>query len=269
MIPWTDGFHWTAGHIIFLSLFFAVVATILATLLLAVWRTVTEFRENRAAKTCWKQTFAALPEPERRCRHELAGRVPSRICDNAFDCCHCAKYVEFAALPAGTPASTMAVSYSNQRLYHRGHTWVLPQDDGTLTVGLDEFASHLIGQPDSVELPTKGSKIEGNSIAWRMSKNGYEIRVRAPFDGTVVSTGGTPEGWYLRLRPKVPVNLSHLLHGPEVPGWLASELDRLQLQLSRPEAACLADGGTLLPQLMDVVPEADWEAVLAATFLET
>ena len=29
MFPGIDGFHWTAGHIIFLSLFFAVVMTIL------------------------------------------------------------------------------------------------------------------------------------------------------------------------------------------------------------------------------------------------
>jgi len=47
------------------------------------------------------------------------------------------------------------------------------------------------------------------------------------------------------------------------------ELDRLQLQFSPPDApACLADGGTLMPNLMDAMPAADWDAVLAATFQE-
>jgi len=36
MFPWNDGFHWTAGHIIFLSLFFAVVLTILTRLVTAI-----------------------------------------------------------------------------------------------------------------------------------------------------------------------------------------------------------------------------------------
>ncbi|MGB7848624.1 MAG: hypothetical protein WBL63_23630 [Candidatus Acidiferrum sp.] len=270
MFPWIDGFHWTAGHIIFLSLFFAVVLTILATLVSAAWRTASDFRTHRATEICWCMNFADLPEAERRCRHQFAGRVLSRICDNAFDCRHCPQYAEFAALPARTSTQNVAVNYSDNLLYHRGHTWLRPEDDGTLTVGLDDFARHLIGRPDSVDLPMEGSETENNGIAWRMMKNGHEVRVRAPIDGTVVSTGGEEEGWYLRLRPRVPVDLRHLLRSVEVPGWLTGELDRLQSQLSTSDAGpCLADGGSLMPDLMDAMPNADWEAVLAATFLDT
>jgi glycine cleavage system H lipoate-binding protein len=246
MFPWVDGFHWSVGHIVFLSLFFAVVLTILSTLLSAVWRTASDFRTHRATDMCWRMNFAELPETERRCRHQLAGRVLSRICDNAFDCRHCLKYAEFAGL--------------------RVH----PESDGTLTVGLDELAHHLIGRPDSVELPEKGSEIESNGVAWRMKKNGHEIRVHAPIDGTVVSTAGDEEGWYLKIRPRQPLDLRHLLREGEVPGWLSSELDRLQLQLSASKAQpCLADGGTLMPELMDAIPAADWDTVLEATFLES
>jgi hypothetical protein len=60
------------------------------------------------------------------------------------------------------------------------------------------------------------------------------------------------------------------LSGPEVPGWLASEIDRLQLQLSAPNTGpCLADGGMLVPDLMDAEPKADWDTVLASTFLDS
>jgi glycine cleavage system H protein len=268
MFPWIDGFQWSAGHIIFLSLFFAVVLTILVTFASALWRTASDFRTHRATEMCWRVNFAELPDAERRCRHQLAGRVASRICDNAFECRQCLKYPEFAALPAKAPSQNVGIDYSNKLLYHRGHTWVRPEDDGTLTVGLDELARRMIGHPDSVELPVKGSEIECNGMAWRMMKNGHEIQVRAPIEGTVVCTGGVEDGWYLRLRPHGPLNLRHLLRGAEVSGWLSGELDRLQLQLSASKAQpCLADGGTLMPELMDAMPEADWDTVLAATFL--
>jgi hypothetical protein len=270
MFPWVDGFHWTPSHIIFLSLFFAVLLIILSTVASAVWRTVSDFRKHRAAATCWRATFAQLPEAERRCRHQLAGRVSSRICDHAFDCGDCQKYAELAALPTPLPSHNVGVSYSDKLLYHRGHTWVRPESDGTFTVGLDEFARHLIGQPDSLELPKLCDDMERDGLAWRMTKNGHVVSVRAPIGGTVISTGGPTKGWYLNILPNGPVNLRHLLHGPEVPGWLASEIDRLQSQLAAPNAkTCLADGGALMPELMDARPEADWDTVLASTFLQS
>jgi len=270
MFPWIDGFHWSVVHIVFLTLFFAVVLTILATFFSAIWRTASDFRTHRATEKCWRMNFAELPEAERHCRHELAGRVQSRICDNAFDCLHCLKYADFAKLPAKISSQNVGINYSDNLFYHRGHTWVRQEDDGTLTVGLDDLASRLIGHPDSAELPMKDSELECNGVAWRMMKNGHEIRVRAPIDGTVIGTGGAEDGWYLRLRPRGPLDLRHLLRGGEVPGWLSGELDRLQLQFSASKARpCLADGGTLMSELMDAMPEADWDSVLAATFLET
>ncbi len=273
MFPGIDGFHWTVGHIVFLGLFFAVVVTIFTTVASAAWRTVRDVRTHRAIELCWKSDFAELPESDRRCRHELAGRVISRTCDNAFDCRHCDQYSKFAVLPATGLATSLGLYYSDDRFYHRGHTWVKPAEDGTLTIGLDEFAEHLLGKPDAVKMPEVGTEIEVNQTAWRMAKNGNEIQVRAPIEGTVVGVGGPKEGWYLKIRPRLdlrdPMTLRHLLRGPEVHGWVSRELERLQLQLRAPNTPpALADGGMLMPGLMDAVPGTDWDAVLADTFLE-
>ena len=273
MFPGIDGFHWTAGHVIFLSLFFAVVVTIFVTVASAAWRTAHDFRTKNAIELCWRSAFAELPEADRRCRHELAGRVISRTCDNAFDCRHCGKYSQFAVLPARAPVHALGLNYSEDRLYHRGHTWVKAAEDGTFTVGLDEFAEHLIGTPDSVQAPEIGTELEVNQTAWRVKRNGREIAVRAPLEGTVVGVGGAKDGWYLKIRsrldPADPATLRHLLRGPEVHGWLSRELERLQVQLRAPNTPpALADGGVLLPELMDALPEADWDTVLGDTFLE-
>jgi len=274
MLPWNYGFHWNAGHIIFLGAFYCVLSTLAVTLIAAARRTRRALLQHRVEEIGWHEDFHDLPARDRVCRHVLTGEFQSRQCPHAFDCRQCethAKLIQRHPLPkSGQPEEDLfGMAFPLDRFYHRGHTWVLPEEDGTLTVGLDEFADHLIGHPDSVQLPILGSEIESDGIAWRMKKNGHEIRIPAPIEGTVVATGGEDEGWYLKILPHQPVNLRHLLRGAEVAGWLAGELDRLQLQLSAPDAPqCLADGGALMPELMDALPAADWDAVLAATFLE-
>ena len=273
MFPGIDGFHWTIGHVLFLVLFFAVALTIAITVIRAAWRTARDFRTHRAAELCWHVDFAELPIAERRCRHELAGRVMSRTCDNAFDCRSCEKYSQFAVLPSTGDVGTSGLNYSEDLYYHRGHTWVRPAEDGAVAIGLDDLAQHLIGLPDSVRMPGIGQELDLNQTAWRMKKNGREIPVRAPLEGTVIAVGSPNESWYLKLRPRPDVSnpraLRHLLRGPEVRGWITRELERLQVQLRAPQsAAALGDGGVILPDLMDAVPEADWDTVLADTFLQ-
>jgi hypothetical protein len=270
MFPGIDGFHWTVGHIVFLCLFFAVALTILTTVSSAAWRTAKDFRNRKASDLCWKADFAELPESDRRCRHELAGRVISRTCDNQFDCRHCENYSHFALLPSTGHPRDLGLDYPVDRLYHRGHTWVKPEQDGTVSIGLDPLADHLIGKPDSVRLPEIGEQLDVNQIAWRIKKNGREILVRAPLEGTIVGLG---DGLILKIQPrfdvKNPANLRHLLRGPEVHGWLSREMERLQIQLrSAGTRPSLADGGVLVNGLMDAVHDADWSTVLADTFLE-
>jgi glycine cleavage system H lipoate-binding protein len=270
MFPGVDGFHWTAGHVVFLCLFFAVALTILTTVSSAVWRTAKDFRDRKATDLCWKADFADLPEADRRCRHELAGRVISRTCDNQFDCRHCESYSHFAVLPATGYVHDLGLDYPEDRLYYRGHTWVKVEPDGTVVIGIDALADHLIGKPDSVHLPEIDTELDVNQIAWRIKKNGQEILVRAPLEGKIV---GVSDDSILKMRPRLdvqnPANLRHLLRGPEVHGWLSRELERLQIQL-RPLGTqpSLADGGVLVHGLMDALPDSDWNTVLADTFLE-
>ena len=272
MFPGVDGFHWTVGHVIFLCLFFAVVLTIIVTVVRAVFHTAHDFRHHRAAELCWKEDFAELPISDRRCRHELAGRVMARTCDHQFDCRTCEKYSRYAVLPTTGYGKDLGLDYPSDRLYHRGHTWVKLDEDGTVTIGLDALAGHLIGKPDSVRMPEVGDELELNQTAWRFKKNGHEINLRAPLEGTILSVGGE-DGWTLRMAPRVDLNdarsLRHLLRGPEVHGWIARELERLQVQL-RPAGTqpSLADGGVLVDGLMDAVPSSNWDTVIADTFLE-
>lgn len=270
MFPGVNGFHWTFGHILFVSVFFAVLLTVAGTVVFALVRSRQAIRKRRTDDIRWHHEFHELASRDRRCRHELSGRAEDRVCPNAFDCRVCTDHARFAGFSHRTKDEVYGLSYPVNRYYHRGHTWVEEQPDGTLTVGLDDIASHIIDRPDSVELPRAGSRVTANGSGWRLFKEGYDVRVLAPVDGEVLEAGGPDHSFYLRIRPELnDGRFRHLLHGDEVEAWVGRELERLYVALGPENAApSLADGGELMRNLIQNVPGARWDTILGEVFLE-
>jgi len=272
MFPFVDGFHWTFGHVLFLSVFGAVLAVIGVTLLVSVRRAARVAQSGLADAIRWKSDFHDLAECDRQCRHELAGRVEHRHCHNEFDCRECETHPKLvhAAAAEQFDAGAYGLSYPADRLYHRGQTWVHREADGTLTVGLTDLGRRLLGRPDRVELPSLGDRLVANGRGWTVTRNLVQVRLLSPVDGEVVEVGGPDQEFYLRLKPAVAhPNLAHLLRGAEVSGWVRSQLERLQI-LTTPGGAraSLADGGVLLDDLPQAQPGADWDKVYGELFLE-
>jgi hypothetical protein len=273
MFPNVYGFHWTAGHLVFLGLFFVVVLTTAVTVALAWWRSIRDFRAKKLESIRWHAEFHDLASRDRACRHEFTGEFLHRTCDRAFDCRGCAMHAQLTA--GAQPAAEQDVhpfglSFPSDRLYHRGHTWVREERDGTLTVGLDDFAQHLLGTPDTVRLPHRGAKLAANGAAWSMRRGGIEVRVLAPVDGEVIAAGGPGAEFYLKLKPNAAhADTRHLLRGAEISPWLSRELERLQLLLTTSAGMpALADGGVLVDDLPKNCPDADWDNVWGHLFLE-
>jgi len=128
------------------------------------------FPHAPATEMCWRFNFAKLPEEERCCRHQLAAECRTESATTRSIAGSAPNTQSLRSCGQSFPPY-VGVSFSNNQLYHRGHTWVRPRtNDGTLTVGLDEFAHHLVGHPDSVQLPVPDSEIESDGLAWRMMK---------------------------------------------------------------------------------------------------
>jgi hypothetical protein len=268
MFPGVNGFHWTFGHILFVSVFVTVLMIVGFTVLLAALRTRRALRKTPVETLRWKHDFEELPERDRRCRHELAGQVDERECPNAFDCRGCKDHARFPEPRVVAEPVAHGLNYAPSRLYHRGHTWVEPQQDGTVLVGLDDMAAHIVGQPDRVELPPSGSRLTANGTAWLMTKDGHDVRVLAPLDGEVAATGGPEDGFYLRVKPASD-DWRHLLRGSEVSAWVGRELERLQIALLPAGAVpSLPDGGVLAHDLIAALPAANWDRILGEVFLE-
>jgi hypothetical protein len=276
MLPWNYGFHWNTGHIVFLGAFYLVLATVAATLIAAVRRSWRAVAAHQVEQIGWREDFHDLPARDRVCRHAITGEISCRECPHAFDCRECETHAKLIALhPLAAPdraeEDLFGLEFPLDRYYHRGHTWARPEADGTVTVGLDDLGSRLLGKPDAVELPQPGAFLEVNGTAFRAQKRGADVRVLSPVDGEVVETGGPGRGWYLKVRPWETGERAfrHLLRGPEIRPWVLREMERLHLALAVPAGNfSLPDGGVAVADIAASYPEADWDAVCGEMFLE-
>jgi glycine cleavage system H lipoate-binding protein len=277
MFPWVYEFHWSPYHIIFLGIFFTVVLVIASTVGMAVWRSYRSFKLRKAEAIQWEAEFEDLPEVARVCRHELTGEVKHRTCHNGLDCRTCATHPDFLAAynPEAQPTpfdnTVQGFAMPLDRRYHRGHTWVKKEDDGTCTIGLDDFAARLIGEPDAVELPKVGAELSVNGTGWFMKKQDAKLRILSPVNGHVIQQGTPDKGWFLKVRADdSEEGTRHLLRGAEVRPWIMREMERLQYTLPGDGVGMsLADGGELMPEMWKQNPKADWDGVWGEMFLES
>jgi len=273
MLPTVYEFQWNAFHITFLLIFFSVFVIIIATLFLAVRRTEQAKFQHAVDQILWHADFEDLPPKAKICRHALAGKIRHRICDNLFDCRQCKVHHLLESRQSATPLlqfETYGFTMPPYRLYHRGHTWVQEEKDGTYKIGIDDFGMRLIGRPHTIELPPVGSHLVVNGKGFVVRKPNTEIRILSPIDGEVIEHGDANKGWYLKVKPNNTTHsTTHLLKGSEVPNWIMREMERLQMSFATAGVGVtLADGGELVPDFHNHFPKADWDAVLGLMFLQ-
>jgi hypothetical protein len=277
MLPGVDGFKWTAGNLIFLGGFFTVAGVIATTMMFVLVRVIRDFRSHRDEGIRWHADFEDLPERARACRHELTNEVSHRTCENGFECGKCkihplflqARQSAAPALARESAADIFGLEMPAGRMYHRGHTWVQPETDGTLRIGLDDFGARLVGTPEVMELPEAGTRLHANGTACVVRKGGATARILSPIDGEVVEAGGTRAGWLLRMKPVEQTDTRHLLQGDEIGPWILREIERLQFALSSEGVGLsLADGGEMVTDIPSACPAANWHEVWSELFLE-
>jgi glycine cleavage system H lipoate-binding protein len=276
MFPWVYEFHWSVFHVTFLVIFFTVFATVILTVIKALRRSSSDFATSAFEKILWHSEFEDLSPASKVCRHEITGDFKHRICDNELDCRTCPVHAKIVELQQGRPKSSILEFESlgfvmpPYRQYHRGHTWVQEENDGTFKVGLDDFGERLVGNPDYIDLPPIGSTVRVNGTGWNVKKGNAKLRILSPLDGTVIEHGDREKGWMLKVKASDSKNpTGHLLHGSEIRPWLTREMERLQMSFATSGiGVTLADGGELEPDFHRYYPNADWDGILGQMFLE-
>ena len=119
--------------------------------------------------------------------------------------------------------------------YTRAHEWVRLEDDGTLTMGISQFAQEQLGDVVFVELPQAGKHVKAgdNVVMVESVKSAGEIK--APVNGAVtavnerlskqpelINSDALGEGWLYKMRPDSTAELDGLLDTAGYEAYLAS-----------------------------------------------
>src|SRR5512146_361748 len=69
--------------------------------------------------------------------------------------------------------------------YHPGHTWALNESPSLVRVGMDEFASKLVGKLEHIALPQRGQWIRQGQKIWSLRRDGTTVDMVSPIEGSV------------------------------------------------------------------------------------
>lgn len=165
--------------------------------------------------------------------------------------------------------------------FHPGHAWAREEADGSVVVGLDDFAGRLVGPPEAIRLPGAGAGLSQGEKGWALAAAGRSVGMLSPVDGTVEAVNEEalrhPEvvardpygaGWLLRVRPtRLGANLKQLVSGEAARRWMDGAEAVLHASASAGLGPVAADGGVPVPGIArEIDPEA-WDRIAGQFFL--
>ena len=90
-----------------------------------------------------------------------------------------------AIAPRLKPSLVGGFSVPDNLRYHPGHTWALSESPNLVRIGIDDFASKLVGKVEHVTLPQRGQWIRQGQKVWSVIRNGVKVDMVSPIEGSV------------------------------------------------------------------------------------
>src|SRR5512146_69304 len=165
--------------------------------------------------------------------------------------------------------------------YHPGHTWALSESPTLVRIGLDDFASKLIGKVDRVSLPQRGQWVRQGQKIWSIHRDGAKIDMVSPIEGSVADVNEAVlqnpelarhdpygEGWMVTVQsPDAKTNFRNLLGGALARWWTEEAGTRLQRRMPELAGALAQDGGVAMDNLTAHIPDQNWAEMAREFFL--
>jgi glycine cleavage system H protein len=118
----------------------------------------------------------------------------------------------------------------------KSHEWARLEDDGTVTVGISDFAQGQLGDLVYVEVPAEGDRVEAGNACAVVESVKAASDVYSPVSGVIVRANAAladrpetinedayGEGWIFVVRPSDPSELDALLGPDEYAEMIESE----------------------------------------------
>ena len=165
--------------------------------------------------------------------------------------------------------------------FHPGHTWALSESPSLVRVGIDDFASKLVGKIDRLSLPQRGQWIRQGQKLISVYRDGGKVDMLSPIEGSVadINDGLTQdpelarkdpygEGWLVTVQsPDAKTNFRNLMGGALARWWTEEAANRLQKRVPAVLGALAQDGGVAMDNLTGQMPEQNWTELTREFFL--
>lgn len=121
------------------------------------------------------------------------------------------------------------------------HTWLNLFPSGKIRLGVDDFISRLVKEPEIIFLKQPGERIAKGDPLMLLRKGTSTLTVRSPLSGEILETNNElsnnpsllrdklfGEGWSYGIKPTAINELKQMLIGSESRVWIRNEFQRLR-----------------------------------------
>ena len=140
--------------------------------------------------------------------------------------------------------------------FHPGHTWVLDEGRQMARVGIDGFASNVLGKVERIEVVGLNRWVRQGQKLMSVTYDGASLDLLSPIEGVVttvnanavrdpasVATDPYKEGWICVMKaPDAVTNVKNLVQGSMVAPWMQNSVARLNT-MAAAEGTTAQDGG--------------------------
>ncbi len=165
--------------------------------------------------------------------------------------------------------------------FHPGHTWALSESPSLVRVGIDDFASKLVGKIDRLSLPQRGQWIRQGQKLMSVYRDGAKVDLVSPIEGSVADINDSlvqnpelarkdpyGEGWLVTVQsPDAKTNFRNLMSGALARWWTEEAASRLQRRVPAALGALAQDGGVAMDNLTAQMPDQNWTELTREFFL--
>ncbi|HEX2831935.1 MAG TPA: glycine cleavage system protein H [Thermoanaerobaculia bacterium] len=185
-----------------------------------------------------------------------------------------------APRPRLIPSIVAGFAVPDHLRYHPGHTWAVSETPERVRVGIDDFAAKLGGEVTRIDIPERGQWIRQGQRIIAMHHGDRELDLVSPVEGTIVDFNEKAlddpklaqndpygDGWLLVVNaPDTKTSFRNLLGGTIARRWMEDAAAKLRA-FATPSVAMAQDGGVAVNNVIDTLPDADWNQLTKDLFL--
>jgi glycine cleavage system H lipoate-binding protein len=231
----------------------------------------------------WREKLIGQPLYNRPCIHHMKGHIEYKNCLKKYHCIDCEfdQYFhdQFKVYTVVKPVefnNINGVTLPSGYYLHSGHTWVKIEDNNNVRIGVDDFASRLLGKFDRIEAPLTGKEVFQGKPGLKAWRDGNLVEFKSPVNGVVtesnpvirnsssiVNKAPYTDGWVMRVHCKnLKKDLRKLLFMDNNIAFMEQEMENLMEVLEDETGLMAADGGNLGNDLYGNAPGLSWDKLV-------